>query len=146
MKRTIRLRGMNGSVKGRVWESTDLLRIGRLDSQEIVLEDSSVSRCHAEVRATERGWRIRDMGSTNGTRLNGVRLGQGQWPLRLRDLLQCGEVAFVVDALTEAADETDSDPSKGTEMKLDAMQPRPGTRPSATSPSTASAVPGRATS
>ena len=44
---------------------------------------------------------MRDLGSTNGTRLNGVRLGNGQWPLRLRDLLQFGEVSFVVDALQE---------------------------------------------
>ena len=49
--------------------------IGRLDPLEIVLDDSSVSRYHAEVRATDRGWRVRDLGSTNGTRLNGVRLG-----------------------------------------------------------------------
>lgn len=104
MKRTIRLKGMNGAVKGQLWESADLLRIGRLDPLEIVLDDSSVSRYHAEVRATDRGWRIRDLGSTNGTRLNGVRLGTGQWPLRPRDLLQFGEVAIVVDAIDEAAD------------------------------------------
>jgi len=110
---------MNGSVKGRMWESTDLLRIGRLDPLEIVLDDSSVSRYHAEVRATDRGWRVRDLGSTNGTRLNGVRLGQGQWPLRLRDLLQCGEVAFVVDALTE--EDPDSGMGHGESMKVDAM-------------------------
>ena len=53
MKRSIRLRGMNGPLKGRLWEATDLLRIGRLEALEIVLDDSSVSRYHAEVRATE---------------------------------------------------------------------------------------------
>src|SRR5438874_3851609 len=101
MKRTIRLRGMNGALKGRTWEATELLRIGRLESLEIVLDDSSVSRYHAEVRSTDRGWRVRDLGSTNGTRLNGVRLGNGQWPLRVRDLLQFGEVAFIVETLQE---------------------------------------------
>jgi putative nucleotidyltransferase with HDIG domain len=106
VKRLIRLRGVNGPVKGRTWEGTALLRVGRLDSLEIVLEDTSVSRCHAEVRATERGWRVSDLGSTNGTRLNGVRLGQGQWPLRVRDLLQFGEVAMTVETLE---DETDGD-------------------------------------
>ncbi len=50
MKRTIRLRGVNGAVKGRAWESTELLRVGRLDPVEIVLDDSSVSRYHAELR------------------------------------------------------------------------------------------------
>ena len=108
VKRTIRLRGMNGSIKGQTWESSDLLRIGRLDPLEIVLDDNSVSRYHAEVRATDRGWRVRDLGSTNGTRLNGVRLGQGQWPLRLRDLLQFGEVAFVVDGILEEDSNADT--------------------------------------
>src|SRR5437763_10146999 len=99
---------MNGPLKGRTWESAELLRVGRLDALEIVLDDSSVSRNHAEVRATERGWRVRDLGSTNGTRLNGVRLGNGQWPLRARDLLQFGEVAMVVEALQDAEADADA--------------------------------------
>jgi hypothetical protein len=103
VKRTIRLRGVNGAFKGRAWEATDLLRIGRLEPLEIVLDDVSVSRYHAEVRNTERDWRVRDLGSTNGTRLNGVKLGNGQWPLRVRDLLQVGEVALVVEAIEEEA-------------------------------------------
>src|ERR1700724_3013494 len=101
MNRSILLRGMNGPLKGQTWQASELLRIGRLDPLEIVLDDSSVSRYHAEVRATDRGWRVRDLGSTNGTRLNGVRLGNGQWPLRVKDLLQFGEVAVVVEALQE---------------------------------------------
>src|SRR4051812_8074156 len=117
LKRTIRLRGMNGALKGQTWEAADLLRVGRLDALEMVLDESSVSRCHAEVRATDRGWRVRDLGSTNGTRLNGVRLGQGQWPLRLRDLLQFGEVAFVVDALLEEEADTSGAPA---DMRVDA--------------------------
>src|ERR1043165_2622613 len=68
---------------------------------------SSCSRYHAEVKSTDRGWRVRDLGSTNGTRLNGVRLGNGQWPLRVRDLLQFGEVAVVVEAISEGAPEPD---------------------------------------
>jgi putative nucleotidyltransferase with HDIG domain len=101
VNQTICLRGMNGTVKGRAWESTSALRVGRLESLEIVLDDNSVSRHHAELRITDRGWRVRDLGSTNGTRLNGVRLGNGQWPVRVRDLLQFGEVAFVVESIDE---------------------------------------------
>jgi HD-GYP domain-containing protein (c-di-GMP phosphodiesterase class II) len=101
VKRLIRLRGINGQIKGQSWESSALLRVGRLDSLEVVLDDTSVSRFHAELRATDRGWRVGDLGSTNGTRLNGVRIGNGQWPLRVRDLLQFGEVAIVVEALEE---------------------------------------------
>src|SRR6516162_10238732 len=113
MKRSIRLRGMNGPLKGRTWEHSDLLRVGRLEALEVVLDDSSVSRYHAEVRATDRGWRVRDLGSTNGTRLNGVRLGNGQWPLRPKDLLQFGEVAVVVESLTDGLEENDRPDTSG---------------------------------
>src|SRR5262245_728893 len=113
MNQTIRLRGMSGPLQGRLWEASDLLRIGRLDALEIVLDDSSVSRYHAEVRATDRGWRVRDLGSTNGTRLNGVRLGNGQWPLRVKDLLQFGEVAVVVENIHDC--ETDGEPALAAE-------------------------------
>jgi putative nucleotidyltransferase with HDIG domain len=102
---------MNGQLKGRTWEAAELLRVGRLEQLEIVLEDSSVSRYHAEVRITDRGWRVRDLGSTNGTRLNGVRLGAGQWPLKAKDLLQFGEVSVVVEDVcdnTAQPDESDS--------------------------------------
>ena len=109
MKRIIRLKGMNGTIKGRIWETSELLRVGRLDPLEIVLDDNSVSRYHAEIRSTDRGWRVRDLGSTNGTRLNGVRLGNGQWPLRVRDLLQFGEIAFIVESLQEENGENPSE-------------------------------------
>lgn len=113
MKRSIRLRGMNGAFKGQTWESSDLLRIGRLEALEVALDDPYVSRQHAEIHATEEGWKVRDLGSTNGTRLNGVRLGNGMWPLRPRDLLQFGEVTLAVEVLinpetTATAEESSS--------------------------------------
>src|SRR5262249_51815310 len=101
MNAHIRLRGVTGATKGQTWESSELLRVGRLDSLEVQIEDASVSRYHAEIRITPRGWRIKDLGSTNGTRLNGVRLNTGQWPLRPRDLLQLGDVALVIEDLQE---------------------------------------------
>jgi putative nucleotidyltransferase with HDIG domain len=104
VKRHIRLRGVNGTLKGKLWEAGGLMRVGRQDSLEVVLEDSSVSRNHAELRPTERGWRVADLSSLNGTRLNGVRLGRGQWPLRVKDLIQFGEVAVVVEALQDESE------------------------------------------
>ena len=104
VKRRIRLRGVNGAFEGKVWESVNLLRAGRLETLEVVLDDNSVSRRHAEVRATDRGWQVRDLGSTNGTFLNGQRLSGSERPLRARDLLQCGKVTLVVDLLEEAGE------------------------------------------
>ncbi len=101
MKRPLRLRGISGDIKGQVWESESLLRAGRLGSLEIVLDDSSVSRRHAEVRRGDDGWWVRDLESTNGTYVNGVRIGPGEHPLKARDIVQFGKVAVIVE-LTDA--------------------------------------------
>jgi HD-GYP domain-containing protein (c-di-GMP phosphodiesterase class II) len=98
---SIRLRGITEKIRGRVWESAAALRIGRHESCEIHLDDSSVSRQHAEIRLTERGWRLRDVGSTNGTFINSNRLGQGPWPLAERDLVEVGEFTLVVETVND---------------------------------------------
>jgi HD-GYP domain-containing protein (c-di-GMP phosphodiesterase class II) len=97
MTQMIRLRGISGEVKGKVWEHDSLLRAGRLSSLEIVLDDNSVSRQHAEIRATPSGWLVRDLKSTNGTFVNGVRLGAEERLLRSRDIVQFGKVAMIVE-------------------------------------------------
>jgi putative nucleotidyltransferase with HDIG domain len=107
VKRRIRLRGIHGDVEGKFWESESLLRAGRLNTLEVVLDDSSVSRRHAEIRCSPQGWRVRDLGSTNGTFLNGSRLGPGDWPVREHDIIRCGNVTFVVDQLVEEKEDSE---------------------------------------
>ncbi len=110
MKRTIRLRGISGPFKGRVWEGDSLLRAGRLASLEVPLDDSSVSRKHAEVRVGMDGnWTVRDLDSTNGTYVNGVRVGAEDFPLKPRDVLQFGKVAVMVELVDATLDGPSSD-------------------------------------
>ena len=53
--------------------SQPLLRIGAHVQNDVVLEAEGVSRIHAEISADEHGFRLRDLGSTNGTFVDGVR-------------------------------------------------------------------------
>jgi hypothetical protein len=50
----------------------DRVTIGRLADSDIVLADPGVSRRHAEVRRGDGGFVILDLGSTNGTLVNGT--------------------------------------------------------------------------
>ena len=96
MKRRIRLRGISNDVEGKFWESEALLRVGRLATLDIALDESSVSRRHAEIRATPAGWRVRDLGSTNGIYLNGKRVDEAV--VAPRDELQIGDIRYQVVA------------------------------------------------
>jgi Protein of unknown function (DUF3662)/FHA domain len=48
--------------------------LGRSREADIVLDDANVSRKHAEVRPSGGSWIVRDLGSTNGIKVNGKRV------------------------------------------------------------------------
>jgi DNA-binding NtrC family response regulator len=50
--------------------------VGRNEACDLVLDDRKVSAVHMELVATERGVRVRDLGSRNGTFLGGTRIGE----------------------------------------------------------------------
>ncbi|MDP2234346.1 MAG: DUF3662 and FHA domain-containing protein [Actinomycetota bacterium] len=64
------------------------LVIGRLAECEVTLGDSNVSRRHAAFTREGDGWAIEDLGSTNGTRLNGEKVMHAR--LRDGDLIEVG--------------------------------------------------------
>ncbi|HEV2813586.1 MAG TPA: DUF3662 and FHA domain-containing protein [Solirubrobacteraceae bacterium] len=73
--------------------------IGRSRDCDVVLADPNVSRRHAEVRPDGRGgWQVRDMGSTNGVKVNGRRI-DGPTPVESGDRLALGtaDVRFVLE-------------------------------------------------
>jgi len=72
------------------------VHIGRAPECQLVLKDSRVSRRHARLHARDGVLVLTDLGSTNGTRVNGHRvtelvLGDG-------DRIQIGETSLVVEA------------------------------------------------
>jgi pSer/pThr/pTyr-binding forkhead associated (FHA) protein len=50
------------------------IRIGRMPDMEIVIDNVSVSRRQAEIALVDGAWMVRDLGSSNGTLVNGERL------------------------------------------------------------------------
>ena len=71
-----------GGVLERFALDRDSLVLGRRTASDITLADSEVSRRHARVEATTTGYYIHDLGSMNGTLVNGRRIGA---PQRLAD-------------------------------------------------------------
>jgi Protein of unknown function (DUF3662)/FHA domain len=68
-----------GTARLRIGGRTELLgsggaTLGRSRDADIVLDDVNVSRKHAEVRPSGGSWIVRDLGSTNGVKVNGRRL------------------------------------------------------------------------
>jgi hypothetical protein len=76
--------------------ATDVLRIGRRMDCDLVIDDPSVSKMHAELRWSESQQRctVKDLGSTNGTFLNAQTLGGREVALRDGDILSFGNVQF----------------------------------------------------
>jgi len=70
--------------------------LGRSRECDVVLDDAGVSRRHAEIRPGADGWTVRDLGSTNGVRLN-ARALRGTQPLKLGDRLQLGTTEIVFE-------------------------------------------------
>jgi hypothetical protein len=50
--------------------------VGRSRECDVVVSDPNVSRRHIELRRGDRGWAAVDLGSTNGMKVNGRRVGQ----------------------------------------------------------------------
>ena len=70
--------------------------LGRDPSNRVHLDHPSVSRRHARMDQTPTGHQLTDLGSTNGTFVNGQRL-RGSSPLKDEDVIQIGPFKLVYD-------------------------------------------------
>jgi DNA-binding NtrC family response regulator len=77
----------------------DLLRIGKNDGNDLVLSDTTVSRDHCEIIRDPRGYLLRDLGSTNGTLLDGAEIREGY--LRPGALITVGRIELQVRTYAE---------------------------------------------
>ena len=70
--------------------------IGRSRDCDVVLQDQNVSRHHAEIRPSGAKWMVKDLGSTNGVKVNGRRI-QGPQSLRPGDTIELGTSRLTFD-------------------------------------------------
>jgi pSer/pThr/pTyr-binding forkhead associated (FHA) protein len=75
----------------------EVITIGRMSDCAVSLTDTNVSRRHAEVRPSARGYVVADLGSTNGTKVNGTRV-QGEQLLADGDIVSVGSTHLRFEA------------------------------------------------
>jgi DNA-binding NtrC family response regulator len=104
MQGTTRTRPLNWFVRGgtivtadgrRITIDVDPIVVGREKGAELVLDDPEVSGVHCELRATNDGVLVRDLGSTNGTFVGPVKVQEAT--ITMRAELTVGQTRLVVE-------------------------------------------------
>jgi pSer/pThr/pTyr-binding forkhead associated (FHA) protein len=86
-----------GSLKGeRFTVRVPVVNIGRAEYNDIVVGHESVSQAHAKLQRRDEVWILSDLGSTNGTTVDGVRV-EDETPLSPGSTIVIGEVPMLFD-------------------------------------------------
>ncbi len=87
---------LDGPLKGqRVALDQPVTRIGRREGNDWVLQDGSVSGAHCEIEKSESGFNLRDLGSTNGTKVNSEPIKEKL--LFRNDIILMGEIPVMIE-------------------------------------------------
>lgn len=105
----------SGPEKGKEVElRPPFISIGRETDNDVIINEHEVSRYHAKIEKDGTVWVVRDLGSSNGVRLNGQKIDESA-PLEHKDEVRIGGSSFTVidpekikePAPTEAASPAD---------------------------------------
>lgn len=108
--------GMSSTVKGKKIELAEgETHIGRQKQNEIPIDDASISGRHCSILREDRRFTLIDLGSTNGTRLNGASVSRVG--LKPKDIIQVGSVELMFDGQDVEVTATES----SSTAKIEAM-------------------------
>jgi DNA-binding NtrC family response regulator len=85
---------LSGNSKGTTKPVGERLRIGKATDNDLVLTDDTVSRHHCELLRASDGVKVRDLDSTNGTKVHGARVTEAV--VQAGTVLKVGEVEIVL--------------------------------------------------
>jgi len=74
---------------------------GRNDDSDIVLNDTSISTNHCEFMKSDDNYIVRDLGSTNGTKVNNLLIKE--YVLKDNDIIQIGSIELLFDSKKDKA-------------------------------------------
>jgi pSer/pThr/pTyr-binding forkhead associated (FHA) protein len=118
----------SGDLKGRRLSiKVPVANIGRGDYNDVVIADPSVSTMHAKLQRRDAVWILTDLGSTNGTFVEGERL-TGEMPLSPGTTLKFGDVAALFEPLDESVQPERSDRTRMMEPIV-VPEPVPSSQP-----------------
>jgi pSer/pThr/pTyr-binding forkhead associated (FHA) protein len=96
------IRVLDGADRGRVFENVPTpLTIGREEGNSIQLNDERISRCHLKIQDDENQLVLTDLGSTNGTKVNGETIQV--WTIRPGDVVALGRTLLLFGSREEIA-------------------------------------------
>lgn len=128
----------SGGLKGtRLVVRTPVANIGRAEYNDLILPDESVSTSHAKLQRREGVWVLIDLGSTNGTYVDGERIS-ADTPIAPGSLVRFGDVQLVFEPTDDALGV-----AKGGGTKvIESFKPAPAAPPAAAAtPTPPAAVP-----
>src|SRR3954447_15539977 len=106
---------LKGSQRGKEFViSADVIRIGKVDENDLALPEETVSRVHCEILRDAKGHLLRDLHSTNGTFLDGAEIKEAY--IRPGSIITIGAVQLKFQPFEERIEILPSDKDALGEM------------------------------